>query len=188
MHGDRRIELVSSVMNTTSNRLKSFTATIDMQYTDGDQLLYKGISGIYSTIVTDIPTSSKTITFNFIACTDADNNSYSIVQIGTQVWMAENMNVGVRVGSSQLQTNNGIIEKYCYNDSTENCTKYGGLYQWDEMMQYVTTQGSQGICPAGWHLPTDEEWTTLTTYLGNEDVAGGKMKSTGTIQGGTGLW
>ena len=66
----------------------------------------------------------------------------------------------------QEMTNNGIIEKYCYDNDPVNCATYGGLYQWDEMMQYTTQQGTQGICPAGWHLPTDAEWTILTDFLG----------------------
>jgi len=53
------------------------------------------------------------------------------------------------------------MEKYCYNSDTNNCTIFGGLYQWDEMMQYNTQQGVQGICPQGWHIPTDEEWKIL---------------------------
>ncbi len=61
---------------------------------------------------------------------------------------------------------NGIIEKYCYDDNTSNCDTYGGLYQWEEMMQYVTTPGAQGICPDGWHLPTDEEFKTMEMALG----------------------
>ena len=59
------------------------------------------------------------------------------------------------------QLNNGTIEKYCYNNEPDSCTKYGGLYQWDEMMQYTTQQGTRGICPPAWHLPTDEEWKVL---------------------------
>jgi uncharacterized protein (TIGR02145 family) len=55
-------------------------------------------------------------------------------------------------------------------------------------MQYVTTEGAQGLCPDGWHIATDGEWTTLSDYLGGSSVAGGKMKSTGTIEAGTGLW
>jgi uncharacterized protein (TIGR02145 family) len=173
------IEYVSSDKTSISNLLKSNTATIDMPYTNGDQLLYKGLSGIYSTIVTDVPTSSKTITFNFEACTDIEGNNYTIVEIGTQIWMAENLNVGARINGLVEQTNNSIIEKYCNDDNDSNCAVYGGIYQWDEAMQYSTTPGIQGICPTGWHFPTDGEWTTLTTNLGNENEAA-QMKETGT--------
>ena len=77
--------------------------------------------------------------------------------------------------------NNGIIEKYCYDDDPANCDVYGGLYQWDEMMGYTTTEGVQGICPVDWHIPTDAEWDILQNYLGGFNVAGGKLKEAGTI-------
>ena len=127
-----------------------------------------------------------------------DGKTYITVNIGTQCWMAENLNVGPKISLVKDQRNNGIIEKYCYDNAEENCKIYGGLYQWNEMMQYTTTPGIQGICPAGWHLPTDEEWCTLTIYLDTTvncdsleisgTTAGGKMKSTGTIEAATGLW
>ena len=109
-----------------------------------------------------------------------DGKTYNTVLIGTQCWFAQNLNVGTKVLGSANQTNNSIIEKYCYNNDENYCNIYGGLYQWDEAMQYSTTPGVKGICPTGWHLPTDAEWTTLTTYLGGESIAGGKMKETGT--------
>ncbi len=90
-----------------------------------------------------------------------EGQSYNTVMIGEQCWMAENLNIGTRIDGSGNQTDNSTIEKYCYLDNTSNCDTYGGLYQWDEMMQYVTTEGTQGICPMGWHLPTDAEWKTL---------------------------
>jgi len=187
LHDETRIEHVSSVKNIISIPSKSSETTIEMKYTEGDILMYKGISGQYSTIVTDVPVSNKTITFNFVACTDNDGNHYTTVYIGTlksggQTWMAENLNVGVRIDGNQEQTNNSIIEKYCYNNDVNNCYTYGGLYQWEEMMQmwYLTTEAVQGICPAGWHIPTDGEWTILSDFLGGESVAGGKMKETGT--------
>ncbi|MGK0317568.1 MAG: hypothetical protein ACI86M_003812 [Saprospiraceae bacterium] len=98
-----------------------------------------------------------------------DNKSYKTVTIGTQTWMAENLNFGTMINSTTStdnQTDNDIIEKYCYSNDGANCTTYGGLYQWDEMMQYVTTEGTQGVCPTGWHLPTDTEWKTLEMELG----------------------
>ena len=113
---------------------------------------------------------------------------YNTVQIGTQCWFKENLNIGTRINGALEQSNNGTIEKYCYNDLESNCNIYGGLYQWSEMMQYVTPAGGQEICPTGWHIPTDAEWTIVTTSLGGEGVAGGKMKSTGTIEAGTGWW
>jgi uncharacterized protein (TIGR02145 family) len=112
---------------------------------------------------------------------DRDGRMYNTVKIGTQCWMAQNLNLGTRITYTLEQTNNQIFEKYCYNDLEANCDIYGGLYQWDESMQYVTTPGVQGICPTGWHLPTDAEWSTLITYLGGESSAGGKMKEIGTV-------
>ena len=90
---------------------------------------------------------------------------YSTVQIGTQCWMGDNLNDGKFINSDQSQTNNSELEKYCYNNDEKNCEKYGGLYQWDEMMKYTSNSGSQGICPDGWHIPTFEEFTELMNYF-----------------------
>jgi len=108
--------------------------------------------------------------------------------------MAENLNAGIMLNSTSNQTNNGHIDKYCYNNIEANCEVYGGLYQWREMMQYVYTPGTKGICPDGWHLPTDPEYCTLTLFIdttvncaatgysGTE--VGTKMKSTTGWSGG----
>jgi len=95
-----------------------------------------------------------------------DGQTYQTVQIGTQCWMAENLNIGTMIVGTSDQTNNATLEKYCYDNDTANCNTYGGLYKWDEMMQYVTTEGTQGICPTGWHIPTDAEWKTMEEALG----------------------
>ncbi len=127
-----------------------------------------------------------TLTFTTLAshflCGDSliyEGKTYHTVLISTQCWFKNNLNVGLLINGSQNQTNNGILEKHCYNDEESNCDFYGALYQWDEMMQYVTTKGARGICPAEWHLPSDFDWTILTDYLGGEAVAGGKMKEAG---------
>jgi uncharacterized protein (TIGR02145 family) len=117
-----------------------------------------------------------------------DNSVYTTVLIDTQCWMKQNLNIGARINGSLEQTNNSIIEKYCYDNLESNCDIYGGLYLWNEMMQYATVAGVQGICPTDWHIPKDAELSAVTTFLGGESVAGGKMKSTGTVEGGTGLW
>lgn len=87
--------------------------------------------------------------------------SYPTVQIGSQCWFAKNLNIGIMIQGTD-QTNNNIIEKYCYNNSETNCITYGGYYQWDEAMQYVSTSGTQGICPPGWHLPSLPEFNVLS--------------------------
>jgi len=109
-----------------------------------------------------------------------DGKTYMTVQIGTKCWFAQNLNIGTRIDGSVDQTNNGVREKYCYNNLESNCNIYGGLYQWDEMMQYMATPGVKGLCPDGWHIPTDAEYETLESNLG-VTVAGGKMKETGTL-------
>jgi uncharacterized protein (TIGR02145 family) len=102
---------------------------------------------------------------------DYEGQRYSVVRIGEQYWMGDNLNVGNYVASVNTGlthsdvTNNGTIEKYCYDNNTSNCDTDGGLYDWNEMMGYVTTPGVQGICPSGWHIPTDAEWYTLESGL-----------------------
>jgi uncharacterized protein (TIGR02145 family) len=90
-----------------------------------------------------------------------DEQVYTTILIGEQCWMAENMNIGEMINGTEDMTDNGIIEKYCYDNDPVNCETYGGLYQWSEMMEFTTTPGVQGICPLGWHLPTDDEWKIL---------------------------
>ena len=113
--------------------------------------------------------------------TDVDGNTYNTVQIGSQVWMSENLktsryrnggSIPYVVGNSDWQAlTRGAWSNY--NHDAANDPIYGKLYNW------YTTLGDT-LCPTGWGVPTDAEWTILTTYLGGESVAGGKMKSVGT--------
>ncbi len=110
-----------------------------------------------------------------------DNQKYTTVQIGEQCWMKENLNIGTRIDGINNQTNNGIIEKYCYDNLESNCDTYGGLYQWNEMMQYVMSDTSHGICPIGWHIPHYwYEFIDMIALFGNPGVAGGALKEEGT--------
>ncbi len=100
-----------------------------------------------------------------------NGKTYNVVQIGNQCWFKENLDVGKMINSNNEydnQTDNGVIEKYCYNNDSVYCEKYGGLYQWNEAMQYNGIEGTQGICPDGWHIPTMDDWKTLRTYVDNE--------------------
>ncbi len=97
--------------------------------------------------------------------------TYNTVQIEDQCWLRENLNVGTRIDVSQNQMNNSAIEKYCYNNLESNCDTYGGLYQWNEAMQYSTAPGTRGICPPGWHIPTLAEFQTLSAFVNNNGNA-----------------
>jgi len=105
--------------------------------------------------------------------------TYNTVQVGTQCWLRENLDVGVYVASTSTGSvhsdvsNNGTIEKYCYKNNEANCATYGGLYDWNEAMAYSTTPGTKGICPSGWHIPTKTEFETLMASVGND---GNKLK------------
>lgn len=115
--------------------------------------------------------------------TDVDGNKYPTVKIGGQEWMAENLRVS--------KYRNGIdIANYVtdadwstapfgawswYDNNSSNEQTYGKLYNW-----FAVANTLWGLCPTGWHPPTDGEWTILTTFLGGETIAGGKMKTTET--------
>lgn len=98
--------------------------------------------------------------------TDSDGNVYNTVLIGNQCWMKENLKTGTIINNENEMEDNNVIEKYCYDNNPINCEAYGGLYQWNEVMQYSNTEGAQGICPTGWHVPTHDEWTKLTDFIG----------------------
>ncbi|MFI5253299.1 MAG: FISUMP domain-containing protein [Bacteroidota bacterium] len=96
---------------------------------------------------------------------------YNTVQIGNQCWLKKNLDVGSMIDGLQPQSDNGVIEKYCFRNDTANCTLYGGLYDWGEAMQYGTSEGTQGICPAGWHIPTSAEFDTLAKTVNQDSDA-----------------
>ena len=124
-----------------------------------------------------------------------DGNVYKIITIGDQVWMAENLaylpSVNM-VADGSVDAAGSYYYVYGYDGTnvadakaTDNYATYGVLYNWTAAMDgeassTTNPSGIQGVCPAGWHLPSDAEWTELTDYLGGTSVAGGKLKETGT--------
>lgn len=101
-----------------------------------------------------------------------DGKTYKTVKIGTQTWMAENLSFW----------GNGSDTGYCYANSKDSCAKYGRLYTWSTVMAGASSSttspsGVQGICPDGWHVPSDSEWDTLMTAVGGTNIASSMLKS-----------
>lgn len=159
-----------------NKQLKSTFEIQDFSYELGDRLLYIGYADELQSGMLDIPSSNRDYTLQFatnIPCpgtptVEYEGQIYNTIQIFNQCWLKENLNVGTMIQSNQEMTDNSIVEKYCYNNESDSCAKYGGLYQWNEMMQYTTQQDAQGICPTGWHIPTDEEWKVLEGAVDNQ--------------------
>lgn len=144
-------------------------------------------NGVYSVTVKDangcIKRSNNIFVYRIIK-DPRDSQRYKVITIGDQTWMAENLNIGKSIESDALSTPNGQIEKYCYDNSEEHCNRMGGLYTWEEAIQYrrpanKPNEDVQGVCPDGWHIPSEKEWQRLSDYLGGEMVAGNKLKDPG---------
>jgi len=169
----------------------------------GDEYLFVCFSALGESGFVDTPETNTNYNFQFatnIPCLGVDSvlyedQWYHTIQVFNQCWLKENLNVGEYLNSSQTPTNNGVIEKYCMGDIQTYCSNTGGMYFWDEMMQYTNEPGGQGICPDGWHVPTDMEWKILEGAVDSEysigdpewdgwdwrgSDAGGMLKEAGT--------
>ncbi len=163
------IELISS-----NNHKKSQT---DNFYTVGDVLVFTVHSGNYSTSVTSSPTTSENITF--YDCIDYDGNHYPTLVLGSQIWMAENLK------STHYLNGTTINGAYVYQNNSANEDIYGKLYTWAAVMHGANGTNDfpstvQGICPNGWHVPSEAEWDTLRDYLGGWQQMHAAIKETGT--------
>lgn len=102
--------------------------------------------------------------------TNQDPQVYGTVKIGDQWWMSDNLNINSYQGAS--------IQRYCYRNDYSNCDDFGGLYKWTTAMAGNQQAGAKGICPDGWHIPSESEWETLIAYLGPGN-AGDELKPWG---------
>jgi uncharacterized protein (TIGR02145 family) len=147
-------------------KLKSAVVEKTLSYKQGDILHYSIFSAKNNTIVTDSPSATKVYSVDFYECIDFDKNYYKIVKIGSQVWMAENLKTtkyrdGFELPNVMEYTAWRVLTSgaYCwYNNDASNKKTYGAFYNW------YAVNTSQ-LCPAGWHVPSDAEWTTLENYL-----------------------
>jgi uncharacterized protein (TIGR02145 family) len=145
-------------------KVKSAGSESVFNYSESDMLLLNAKSGNYSTLVTVVPTESKTVNFEFVECKDASGKHYAVTKIGNQFWMAENLSyLPVEPGSFGNESNH--IPFYYVHDKD----KYGVMYNWE---------AAKASIPAGWHLPSLDEWFEMRDYLGGRSVAGGKLKTT----------
>jgi len=149
---------------------KIFFLIIVLFLIDSISAQHKTMTIYYSGGTTDVVNLSGTDSIVIFICGASKVNyggkHYNTVLIGNQCWLKENLDIGTMVQGSSNQLDNGILEKYCYNNDPNNCNTYGGLYQWNEAMKYVTTIGTQGICPPGWHIPTLAEFQILSSTVG----------------------
>lgn len=184
---------------------KSTEAIQEFSFSLGDILLYIGYYDTIESGMQDSPEISGEYTFQFatkipcpgIPTIDYGGQIYNTVQVYSQCWMKENLNVGTKINSSLLPSDNDIIEKYCFGDNEYFCNgNWGALYFWNELMNYTYENGGQGICPDGWHIPDDLDWQILEGAADSEfsigsdkwndlnwrgtDI-GGNLKQTGTV-------
>jgi uncharacterized protein (TIGR02145 family) len=173
----------------------------DMYYWNGTAWvpLPIGTQGQVLTVSNNMPTWT-TPQNNSGSVTDIDGNTYTTVTIGSQIWMKENLKVSKYRNGDPIPTNldnatwgSTTSGAYAiYDNNYVNDSIYGKLYNW------YAVADSRGLCPIGWHVPTDHEWNLLTKFLDSEadtscivtcfNLAGEKMKTTGTLEDGTGLW
>ncbi len=120
---------------------------------------------------------------------DGDGTIYTSVTIGTQIWLKENLKTSkyndgttIPLVTDKTAWGNATSPAYCwYDNNVDKRNPYGALYNW-----YAVSTGK--LCPLGWHVTSESEWKELVNFLGGEAVAGGKLKTTGTVEGGSGLW
>jgi hypothetical protein len=117
-----------------------------------------------------------------------DNQQYRAVLLGGKWWMAENLRFGTRIHSSELQSDNGVIEYFAFDNNPANVAVHGGLYNWEEMMNYQVDTINQGICPEGWRIPTVNDWESINLaaplqfvidYYGPDGISGFNLQFSG---------
>jgi len=172
----QRASLVYTFISDDLRHLKSLKQSRAFPFTPGDSLLIVGYTTMGESGILRMPVNSEYYKLQFasnIPCLDEatveyGGQIYHTIQIRSQCWLKENLNIGKMIAGIQESTNNDTIEKYCWDDDITFCTEYGGYYQWDEMMQYVNEEASQGICPPGWHIPAEEEWKILAGMVDSQ--------------------
>ncbi|MDP1621435.1 MAG: FISUMP domain-containing protein [Bacteroidales bacterium] len=151
------------------SQIKSVPALPGFWFSLGDELMLIGYTDDLESGFADTPLADKDYVFQLatnvpcpgIPTVTYEGQTYNTIQVFSQCWLKENLNVGIKINAPQSQLDNNIIEKYCLVNDPAECARYGGLYMWEELMQYTMEEGTQGICPPGWHVPSDVDWQVL---------------------------
>jgi uncharacterized protein (TIGR02145 family) len=163
----------NGIFDPASLPLTQDSATIWYRYTD--------MNGCVDSVSQVIRVEQTMVFVCGEALTDIrDMKTYQTIAIGDQCWFQENLNFGSMIPIENAQRDNCLFERYCYEDQVSNCLIGGGLYQWNEVMDYQDTEQVQGLCPPGWHLPTEAEWQQLFDAYAGLARAGNALKSGGT--------
>lgn len=152
--------------STSATDLKNQQNTYFLVYTDDQMMHFKCHSDKHITIFPDSPDESQNYEVEFVDCTDPNSRTYKIIGIGSQMWMAENLAYLPAINNpDDISDADPFYYVYGYDgtsvssaENARNYDKYGVLYNWE---------AAKIACPSGWHLPSDEEWTVLKEYLGN---------------------
>jgi len=169
----------SGITNGTETPLWKATTIYSLGYSEGDIILYRCRGGIHTTIITDSPRNSKNYPVEFVPCIDPEGKSYAIVKIDTQTWMAENL-AWLPVVRKSNEGSDSLPYYYVYGyegsivtvaKNTMEYKKYGVLYNWSATMNPSDVKSTMpgknsAVCPAGWHMPDDNEWKVLEMALG----------------------
>ena len=167
---------LSSVNTSSSSSIEALSSSLAISSSSANE--QSSSSSVPSSSSAVDPSSVEYGSFSY------GGQTYRTVKIGTQTWMAENLNYADSIAMPNLAGNS-----WCYGNSADSCAKYGRLYTWTAAMNlassYLSEKASsvissphQGVCPTGWHVPSRSEWTTLETAVGGEETAGTKLKST----------
>lgn len=172
---------LSSEAGPSSSSLAAQSSSSEVQQSSSNAAPQSSSSEVAQTSSSEASQSSSSETLSSSAAgpygsITYENQTYKTIAIGTQTWMAENLNYAPPTGNS-----------WCYNGLTQNCTTYGRLYDWSTAMDidvayntydFPDTVKHRGICPTGWHIPRNSEWKTLVDYAGGTPIAARNLRAT----------
>jgi uncharacterized protein (TIGR02145 family) len=175
---------ITNIIESSNTVVNFSTSSLGLSFDSGTKKISGKLSGLGDINITATTTNqfglSTTKNYNLKVITDCGTalvkyeggpwnfdgtmrnggGYYKTLLIGNKCWLGDNLNIGTFAGNAATTTNDSVIEKYCYGNNQTNCDIYGGLYQWNEAMNYSTVASSKGICPDGWHIPSAWEWQT----------------------------